>query len=90
MRTCTDRKRSWMNALYCLASAFKRRHPVATPREAWAHFVAVAALGADDVVLSHDPIADALTYRPDVERVAVRTIKRRSFERRYIELATNH
>lgn len=88
MRPCTDRKRSWTNALYSLAAEYKRRHPQATPREAWAHFCAIAVMGAEDVLLSRDPVADVLSYRPDAERVAVRTIKRRSFERRYIELAT--
>lgn len=86
MRTSTDRRR---NALYEVATEYKRRHPQATPREAWAHFCAIADLGADDALLSRDAAADVLSYRPDVERVAVRTIKRRSFERRYIELATN-
>lgn len=83
-RKRTARRRAKQrNALYQLATEFRRRHPQATAAAAWAHFIAVAATGCHDVVLRHDAARDALEYAPDPGRRSVRTIKLQSFERQY-------
>lgn len=75
------------NALYQLAGEFKRRHPKSTAADAWRHLAAVASVGAHDVLLTHDSLADVLTYRPDSGKFETRTIKRDSFDRRWRTLA---
>lgn len=74
------------NALYQLAAEYKRRHPKATAGEAWRHLIAVAATSAHQVVLAHDPAADALEYRPDTAKIATRSIKFASFASRLSRL----
>lgn len=71
------------NALYRIAAEFKRRHPKATAGDAWRHLASVAAIGGHEVVISSDPAAGILTYRPDPGRFEMRTIKRDSFDRRW-------
>lgn len=75
------------NALYQIAAEFKRRHPKATAADAWRNLIAVAATGAHPVVVAHDTVADALVYRPDVEKIATRSIKFASFASRLSRLA---
>ncbi len=75
------------NALYTLVAEYGRRHPKATAAEAWRHLIAVAATGAHPVVVAHDPVADALVYWPDVEKIATRSIKFASFASRLSRLA---
>lgn len=75
------------NALYQIAAEFKRRHPKATAGDAWRHLIAVAATGAHPVIIAHDPVADALAYRPDVGKIAMRSIKFASFASRLSRLA---
>lgn len=75
------------NALYQIAAEFKRRHPKATAGDAWRHLIAVAATGAHPVIIAHDPVADALAYRPDVEKIATRSIRFASFASRLSRLA---
>jgi len=75
------------NDLYELARQFKANQPQATAADAWRHFSGLAGMGL--VVLAFDVEADSLTYVPDVDRYGTRTIKRRSFESRYYELATD-
>lgn len=75
------------NALYQIAAEYRQRHPKATAAEAWAHLVAVAETGAHPVIVAHDPAADVLDYRPDVEKIAIRQIKFASFASRLSRLA---
>lgn len=75
------------NALYQLAAELKRRQPEMTAGAAWAHFTAIATLGADETLLAFDPLADRLEYRPDQERMATRWIGRRSFEQQWYRVA---
>lgn len=87
MPATTDRKRRWANALYRLATEFKRRHPQATACEAWAHFCGVASTGAHNVVLAHDSFTGTITYRPNTGRFETRTIKQRSFEQGWYRIS---
>ena len=73
------------NALYSLASEFKRRHPTATAGDAWTHFVSLA--GMDAALVAFDAATDTLTYAPDFDRFGTREIKRDSFLRQYRNLA---
>jgi hypothetical protein len=75
------------NALYQLAAEFKRRHPRATAADAWRHLIAVAATGAHPIIVAHDRAADVLEYRPDIEKIATRSIKFASFASRLSRLA---
>lgn len=75
------------NALYEMALAFKRNQPQATAAAAWAHLITIAATGAHDVVLAHDPVSDVIEYRPDAGRFEVRQVKRRSFEQQWYRLS---
>lgn len=75
------------NALYRLAQEYRHRHSLATAAEAWQHLAAVAAIGAHDVVLAHDPDTDTITYRPDIAKIATRSIKFASFASRLSRLA---
>lgn len=75
------------SALYQLVAEFKRRHPKATAGDAWRHLIAVAATGAHPVIIAHDPAADVLVYRSDVEKIATRSIKFASFASRLSRLA---
>lgn len=70
------------NALYQLAQEFRRRHPKATAGDVWRHLIAVAETGAHPVIRAHDPAADVLEYRPDVKKIATRSIRFASFASR--------
>lgn len=83
-RRGTERKAYERNSLYTLASAFKRRNPLATAQDAWRHFAGL--VGMSTVLIAYDSTANALTYAPDPERFDTRQIKRRSFERSYYRL----
>lgn len=74
------------NALYQIAAEYKRRHPKATARDAWNNLCAIAHLGAHDVLTGHDPSADVLSYRPDLEKIGTRELKWRSFQQWYYRL----
>lgn len=80
------RRTKQRNALYTLATEFRRRHPQATAAAAWGHFIAVAATGCHDVCLRHDAERDALEYAPDPDRIGTRTVTRRGFEQQYYRL----
>lgn len=75
-----------VNALYRLAKEYRRRHPKSTAAEAWRHLIAVAETGAHEAVLAHDTDADTLSYRPDPDKFATRTIKFASFASRLSRL----
>lgn len=75
------------NALYQLATEFRRRHPQATAADAWRHFIAVAATGCHDVCIRHDAERDALEYLPDPDRRSARTVVRRTFFNQWFKLA---
>jgi hypothetical protein len=74
------------NALYRLAAEFKRNQPLATAATAWQHFTAIAQAGCHDVLLGYNAAADELTYVPDVERLATKTVKHRCFAVHYHRL----
>lgn len=73
------------NALYTLASEFKKNQPKATAADAWAHFADLAAAGHHPVLVAFDPAA-GLSYHRDHEKLAVTTVKRRSFEQVFYRL----
>lgn len=75
------------NALYQLATDFKRHHPTASAAEAWRHFCALAVSGAHPILLTHDTEADALAYHPDPEKFAVAMVRCRSFAQNYYRIA---
>ena len=82
----TKRRPKARNALYQLATEFRRRHPQATAAAAWAHFIAVAAMGCHDVCIRHDAARDALEYLPDPDRRGTRTVVRKTFFNQFFRL----
>ena len=81
------RRQKQRNAFYRVVAEFKSRNPTATAADAWRHFVAVAGIGCNDVVLRYDATRDALEYAPDPGRRGTRTVARKTFFNQWFNLA---